>query len=160
MSHELFHDVTDRRPTQGKARGGTLFISILAHAAILIAVVVVPLMATDVLPTITDGLAEYAVPVDLPPPVAVQRPQTRTPAVTPTNVANVAPVEPPDAIVAEAPIENALVCAGCVVGPALPNAVLDSIGSRVDPVLPPPPPAPVAPKIIRATAGLIVELSI
>ena len=50
MSHELFHAVNDRRPRAGRATGGTLSVSILAHALIFAAVIVVPLLATDVLP--------------------------------------------------------------------------------------------------------------
>ena len=50
QSHELFHDVTDTRPRAGRAAGGTLAVSIVAHALILAAVIVVPLLATDTLP--------------------------------------------------------------------------------------------------------------
>jgi len=151
MSHELFHDVTDARPRQGRARGGTLLVSIVAHVLILGAVIVVPLFASDVLPTIADGLEAYAVPVELPTPVAVQRPPTRTQADAPTNInANVAPVEPPDAITDEAPIDNALVCDVCPVGQTSHDGVPLAIGQPVVAAPEPPPPSP--PKIIRATA--------
>ena len=53
-SHELFHDVTDTRPRAGRATGGTLAVSIVAHALILAAVIVVPLLATDTLPDLAD----------------------------------------------------------------------------------------------------------
>ena len=66
-SHELFHDVTDTRPRAGRAAGGTLAVSILAHALILAAVVVVPLLATDTLPTLVDSVGVFR-PDELPPP--------------------------------------------------------------------------------------------
>ena len=150
MSHELFHDVTDARPRQGKARGGTLFVSILAHVLILAAVVVVPLLAADVLPAIAEGGIEY-MPVVPPPPVSVERPHTRTQSATPTNIsANRAPVEPPDAITDEAPLANALVCDVCPVGQTSHDGVPLAIGQPVVAAPEPPPPSP--PKIIRATA--------
>jgi protein TonB len=151
MSHELFHDVTDRRPTQGKARGGTLFISIFAHALILSAVVVVPLLATDVLPVISDGLTPYVVPVVPPPPVAVAPAQHRTQAATPIADRNLAPVEPSDHVGPEPTPDNALICEGCVVGAAPAVGVIGSIGEPVSTQVAPPPPPP-QPKIIRATA--------
>jgi protein TonB len=153
MSHELFHDVTDRRATQGKARGGTLFVSIVAHALIITAVVVVPLFATDVLPLIADGgLTPYVVPVVPPPPVVVAPAQERTHTATPTAKPNIAPVEASDHPGPEPTPDNALVCGGCVVGPAPTDGVIGSIGIPVSQVAPPPPPPPVTQKIIRATA--------
>ena len=150
MSHELFHDVSDARPRQGKARGGTLFVSIVAHVLILAAVVVVPLLAADVLPAITGGGLEY-VPVVPPPQVTVERPQTRTQSTTPSNHANVAPVEASDTIAEEAPSANALVCDVCTVGQPSHDGVPLGIGAPVV-ASPEPPLPPVTPKIIRATA--------
>ena len=151
MSHELFHDVTDARPRQGKTRGGTLFVSIVAHVLILAAVVVVPLLAADVLPAITGGGLEY-VPVVPPPQVTVARPPTRTQAAaTPTNITTVAPVEPPDAITDETPSANALVCDVCPVGQTSHDGVPLAIGQPVV-AAPEPPQPPPPPKIIRATA--------
>ena len=152
MSHELFHDVTDARPRAGRARGGTLFVSIFAHAVVLAAVVVVPLVATGVLPAVADdGLPAYSVPVVPLPPVAVQPATARTQSATPAADRNIAPVEPFDHIAAEPAPENAIVCSECVVGPASPEGVLDSIGERVAAVVTPPPPPPPA-KPVRATA--------
>src|SRR5687768_11431293 len=58
-SHELFHDVTDARPRTGRATGGTLAVSIVAHALILAAVIVVPLLATDTLPDLVDPVSAF-----------------------------------------------------------------------------------------------------
>ena len=59
-SHELFHDVTDTRPRAGRATGGTLAVSIVAHALILAAVIVVPLLATDTLPKLVDTVGVFS----------------------------------------------------------------------------------------------------
>lgn len=153
MSHELFHAVNNRRPRAGRATGGTLFVSILAHALIFAAVIVVPLLATDVLPAVADGgLEPYAVPVVPPPPVAVTPPTPRTQAETATTARNVAPVEASDHIAPEATPENALVCSECVVGPPSGDGLIGGLGDRIGSVVdvPPPPAPPVRP--LRATA--------
>ena len=78
-SHELFHDVTDTRPRAGRAAGGTLAVSILAHALILAAVIVVPLLATDTLPDLVDSVDVFrpdALPPPEPPAPAINRTTT------------------------------------------------------------------------------------
>src|SRR5688572_6284379 len=102
MSQDLFHDVTDRRPSATGAQGGTLAVSIVAHALVLAAVIVVPLLATDALPMPSKAIDAFigdAPPPPLPPPPAV----ARTHAVAPESRPDVAPVEPPDTIAAEVP---------------------------------------------------------
>ena len=101
-SHELFHDVTDTRPRAGRAAGGTLAVSILAHALILAAVIVVPLLATDTLPTLVDSVGVFR-PVEPPPPDPPAPAIKRTTAAPQPNEQNRAPVEPPDEIVDEQP---------------------------------------------------------
>ena len=115
-SHELFHDVTDTRPRAGRATGGTLAVSIVAHALILAAVIVVPLLATDTLPDLVDTVGVFrpdALPPPDPPAPAINRTTT---AAKPTQ-GNVAPVEPPDEIVDEQPRAPPVECADCVVDP-------------------------------------------
>ena len=101
MSHELFHQVTDRRPRAAGATGGTLLLSILAHAAILTAVVVAPLMATGVLtPPSIDSVPVFRRDV-LPPPDPPAPKITRTLTTDATPIRNVAPVEAHDQIIDE-----------------------------------------------------------
>jgi protein TonB len=101
-SHDLFRDVTDIRPRAGRATGGTLAVSIVAHALILAAVIVVPLLATDALPALADSVDAFR--HDAPPPPAPPAPAvTRTRAANPQATRNAAPVEPPDAIRVEGP---------------------------------------------------------
>ena len=115
-SHELFHDVTDTRPRAGRAAGGTLAVSIVAHALILAAVIVVPLLATDTLPDLVDTVGAFRPEPLLPPdpPRAGHHPHTRGGE---ADAEDVAPVEPPDEIVDKQPHVPPVECADCVVDP-------------------------------------------
>lgn len=151
MSHELFHDVTETRPRASRATGGTLAVSIVAHALILAAVIVVPLLATDSLPRLADPVGTFR-PDALPPPHAPAPAITRTRAANPQVTRNAAPVEPPDEIRAEVvhqPSPNYSVG----VDPStagVPDGVIGSTGALVP--QPPPPPAPVPPRPVRLSA--------
>jgi periplasmic protein TonB len=150
-SHELFHDVTERRPRGSRATGGTLAVSIVAHALILAAVIVVPLLATDTLPKLTDSVifTTDAAPPPAPPPPVVNR-TTTTAKPTPGNVA---PVEPPDQIVDEDLRPSSVECAGCVVDPDAVTAFFGPEGGTGPGVpQPPSPPPPVPQKPVRVTA--------
>jgi hypothetical protein len=50
MTHGCFYDVTESSITLGGKRGYTVPLSISVHAAILAALIVIPLMAVDALP--------------------------------------------------------------------------------------------------------------
>jgi protein TonB len=151
-SHELFHDVTDTRPRAGRATGGTLAVSIAAHALILAAVIVVPLLATGTLPDVIDSVGAFR--PDLPLPDVPPRPvvnRTTTPTATAID-RNVAPVEPPDEIVDERLPASIVECAGCVVDPKAVTAVFGPDGGT-GPAAPQPPPPPAPPaKPVRLSA--------
>jgi periplasmic protein TonB len=151
MSHELFRDVTDTRPRANRAAGGTLAVSIVAHALILAAVIVVPLLATDALPTPDDIVTAYVRDALPPLPAAPSTPR-RTPAATPTPATNPIPRDIPDEIPAEVPHPPA---GDFTVGVAHPtgDGGLGIIGGTdVDVPQPPSPPPPVAPKPVRLSA--------
>jgi protein TonB len=151
-SHELFHDVTDTRPRAGRAAGGTLAVSILAHALILAAVIVVPLLATDTLPTLVDSVGVFR-PDELPPADPPAPAIKRTTASPQPNEQNRAPVEPPDEIVDEQPRASSVECTDCVLDPTADRDIIGVIGSTGDGVpQPPPPPPPVPQKPVRVTA--------
>lgn len=149
MSHELFRDVTEIRSRANAAAGGTLALSIIAHALILAAVIVVPLFATGTLPTPDDVVSAYV--RDAPPPPAPPAPAVRrTPTSTPTPSPNHIPTEAPNTIGVEQTRATAPPCPGCVVDPTAVNAFFGVEGGT-GPVLPdPPPPAP--PKPVRLSA--------
>jgi len=150
-SHELFHDVTDTRPRAGRAAGSTLAVSILAHALILAAVIVVPLLATDTLPTLVDSVGVFR-PDDLPPPDPPAPAIRRTTAAPDPNEQNRAPVESPDEILDKQPRE-AFECPGCDVDEKADPDIIGVIGSTGAGIpQPPPPPPPVPQKPVRVTA--------
>lgn len=152
MSHELFHDVTERRPRGSRATGGTLAVSIVAHAAILAAVIVVPLLATDALPDLADTVGVFRPDAPLPP----EPPRAaiaRTTSTTQPTQRNVAPVEPPDDIVDEVLREPQPDYAMSVVGPIGDSGISGLIGGTDDGIPEPPSPPPPAPqKPVRVTA--------
>lgn len=146
MSHELFHDVTDTRPRAGRATGGTVAVSIVAHALILAAVIVVPLLATDTLPALADPLGSF-IPVAPPPPPAPAPAMNRTRSTSPAPSPDVAPVTPPDEIVAEVVRQPAGdLTIGDVISTPTDDigGVLDGTGPAVHAPQPPLPPAPPA----------------
>jgi periplasmic protein TonB len=151
-SHDLFRDVTDTRPRAGRAGGGTPAVSIVAHALMLAAVVVVPLLATDTLPDLAESVGVFRPPDALPPPAPPPPAVTRTTSTTSTTRQNVAPVEPPNAIVDEPPRQPPIECSGCVVDPTAERDLIGVIGST-GPEVPQPPPPPTPPaKPVRLSA--------
>jgi protein TonB len=151
MSHELFRDVTDTRPRANRAAGGTLAVSIVAHALVLTAVIVVPLFATDALPVpdVIDVFVRAAPPPPVPPAPAV----TRTASDAPRTDPNRAPVEAPEAIIDPLPHEPVIECVGCVVDPTAAANVVGVTGGTGDAVpQPPTPPPPPPQKPVRLSA--------
>jgi periplasmic protein TonB len=160
MSHDLFTDVVSPTVRVRSSSRYTLFVSVVVHALVVAAVVIVPLMASGVLPQVSgDPINEYVMPVDLPPrPPAPQPPQ-------PVRVAelvnpNAAPIKSPDGITDEVPRPPAnpsdATIGGIELGPASSNAFGSgpNLGTAVaipDPPAPPQPQKPVRP------GGLIRE---
>jgi protein TonB len=150
-SHELFHDVTDRRQRASRATGGTLAVSIAAHALILAAVIVVPLLATNTLPDLADSVGAFR--PDAPPPPDPPRPiVNRTTPVANATDRNVAPVEPNDEIIPEQPHASSVECAGCVVDPTGDVSIIGVIGGTGEGIPQPPPPPPPPAKPVRLSA--------
>ena len=152
MSHELFHQVTDRRPRATGATGGTLLLSILAHAAILTAVVVAPLMATGALPTPSidsiDVFQRDALPPQDPPAPRI----TRTLPGDVTPIRNVAPVEAHDQILDEV-VRPPVADYSIGVVPSTSGGNVAGIDGGVDGGVPqPPPPPPTPPQPIRVSS--------
>ncbi len=77
MSPDLFRQIVDARPSVPARRLSALPISILVHALVLAALVVIPLLASDVLP-IVRGEDVLVMPIVLVPvPPAIPAPITR-----------------------------------------------------------------------------------
>jgi protein TonB len=149
----------------------TLGASILAHVAIIGALVVVPLMYfTDQLPQPPDMLAFVVAstppppPPPPPPPVAPQQPRPVKQQVAPTPVAQPvaappAPVEAPSEITAPAaaPLADVPVRELAGLEGGIAGGVPGGVAGGVMPAPPPPPPPPPAPAKPIRIGGAIAE---
>ncbi len=98
---ELFRQVSDPRPSVRSHRFSALPVSIGVHVVALLAVVVIPLLASDSLPAVRGSRIDWT-PVVLPsapppPPTPVARAAAPPPVANPDG----APVEPPSGITRE-----------------------------------------------------------
>jgi protein TonB len=149
MPRDLFDDVVHPAAGLGSRRWYTLPLSLIFHTALLAALVIVPLMAADVLPSPSRMMADLVMtpvaptPPQPPPARAMSRPAAMT-----SNAA-AAPVEAPSGIARETGLvvepENAAGVEGGV-----PDGVVGSVVSGLPETAPPPPPA--AP--IRISQGI------
>src|SRR5918912_5651 len=92
----MFGDVVDPSIKVGSQAWYTVPLSIAAHVILFAAVIIIPLMATDVLPTPQTMMAFAA-----PPPPAPAAPTPKAP--TPVTNPNAAPTEAPKEITPEVP---------------------------------------------------------
>ena len=73
MPHEMFSDVVDPSIKLGSRKWYTVPLSIAVHTVLIAAVIIIPLMATDVLPPIPTMVAFVtAAPPPPPPPPPVR----------------------------------------------------------------------------------------
>ncbi|MBL8137108.1 MAG: energy transducer TonB [Acidobacteria bacterium] len=135
MARDLFGDVT--RPFNGVGARSRLTVplSIAAHSAAVVALVVVPLLATDALPALREGIS-YTTVTPVVPPEPPRPRVARPPDVAMADPA-AAPLVAPDQIAAEPawqrdPIATDDWGAGVITG----------LESGSDVLAPPPPPAP------------------
>jgi periplasmic protein TonB len=150
MPHDLFGDVVARPPSTRSHRSSVVIFSIVAHAAAIVALVIVPLFAADTLPTprrvIDYFLQDEILPVVVPP---VPHPTTTahreqppsSPAVTPGTRP---PIDAPNGISPENPSTTG----SANVGPGAPSiGVVEGPPSeglwRTEPPPAPPPQQPI-----------------
>ena len=143
MARDIFSDVVRPSVQLGPRAWYTLPLSITAHAAIAAVVIVIPLMATDVVPAPASlGVFVTSPPPPVPPPPPPAAASTpRQPAQLPVD-ANVVLTEPSEKLIEEAPTPTV---PGVPGGIGVPTGVLDSTGPI--PTVPaiPLPAAPVQP---------------
>jgi len=104
----MFGDVVDPSIKVGSQKWYTVPLSIAAHVFIFAAIIIIPLMATDVLPTPPSMMAFVAsAPPPPPPPPPPPAPAVAQPKVIP-QVANpnAAPVEAPKEIKPEVSVPS------------------------------------------------------
>jgi periplasmic protein TonB len=99
MARDLFGDVT--RPFNGVGARSRLTVplSIAAHTAAVVAIVVVPLLATDALPALREGISYTTITPVVPP--EPPRPRVTRPPDAPMANPDAAPLAAPDQITAE-----------------------------------------------------------
>lgn len=153
MPRDLFGDVT--RPFNGAGARSryTVPLSLLAHTALVVAVVVVPLVAADALPALASHITfESVTPVVPPEP---PRPPVARPAeVTPMEVdPNAAPLDAPEGVARETGYEG--VSCGSPGVPACEGvSTADALGVHgFSETLEPPPPPPQDPTPRKVQVG-------
>jgi protein TonB len=145
VPREIFGEVVNPAPRLGPQSRYTLPLSIAAHAAIAAVVVIVPLMATDMMPTprsVVGAFTASAKLPDPPPPPAARAGAAKAP---PTPVqASAAPIDAPASIGVEPETTGTVVGDPNGVVGGLPNGVG---GAGLLPDVPsiPAPPAPARP---------------
>jgi periplasmic protein TonB len=153
MPRDLFGDVVRPARGIGSRKWYTLPLSLLLHTVVLTVVIVVPLMATGVLPMPTRGAIEWteimpAVPAAIP--VAPQPRAATTPTLADVNP-NIAPIDAPDGVQEETGLVPAEPTSAGVEG-GLPVALEGGGAASLAVIEPPPPPAVPAP--IKVSSGI------
>jgi protein TonB len=137
----MFGDIVDPSITLGTRRWYTVPLSLVIHTAAIVGVIVIPLVATDVLPDPRQMISAFAVtpPPPSPPPAAPRATSQPAPAVVVNPDA--APVAAPAAIAPEVPVDTRFETIATGTG-----VIPGSVASNIPGALPaPPPPQPAAP---------------
>jgi protein TonB len=142
----MFGDVVDPSIKVGSQKWYTVPLSIIAHVVLFGAVIIIPLMATDVLPTPPSMMAFVGAP-PTPPPPPPPPPSAAPPPKTPQPIANpnAAPIEAPKQIVPETPSVGVSEGVPGGVEGGVPGGVMGGVVGGLPEAPPPPPPPPQAP---------------
>ena len=145
MPRDMFGDVVDPSIKVGSQKWYTVPLSIAAHVFIFGAIIIIPLMATDVLPTPPSMMAFVAsAPPPPPPPPPPPAPAVAQPKVVPVSNPTAAPVEAPKEIKPEVIVPSVSEGTGGVEG-GVPGGVVGGVVGGLPEAPPPPPPPPSAP---------------
>jgi protein TonB len=150
MPHDLFDEVVVRPSSTGSHRSSVVVVSLIGHAIALVALLIVPLLATDTLPT-PRRVVDYFLPTDIMPIVVpvVPRPATPgrhqdQPAQAPAAMPGApAPLDAPSGITSEDPSAIGSNTVGSGAPPV--GAVEGPPSEGLWRAEPPPPPVPQAP---------------
>lgn len=151
MPREIFGSVSDPSVRGTRRKWSTVVLSFTAHAVGLMLLVVVPLMATGVLPVPKSGPMVLAVqPIVVPaPPPPIRRDAPQAPA----NV-DAAPVVAPDGIPPEPPLPDSVEN-----GATRYDGVVGGVDTKGIEEFVPPPPAPAPPPEPLHIGGTIKQPS-
>jgi periplasmic protein TonB len=149
MPRELFRDVVSPHVRVQTGSRYTMLLSVVAHVLIVAAVIIVPLMATGVMPPLASDDLPFILAAPTPAPPPLPTPPAAATAPAPVVNPNAAPTAVPDEIRPELPrpvagtdvVDGAVPILGPPPGGFGPGV---NVGRDVSPV-PPPPPTPQAP---------------
>lgn len=143
MPREIFGEVANPTRRLGSQSRYTVPVSIAVHVAIAAGVVIVPLMATDVVPTprtMMGAFTEAQPAPPPPPPPAAQPSPARTSKPMPVS-SDAAPIDAPSTIEPEPATTSSVVGEPGGVEGGIPGGVIGSVGVVPDiPAVPAPPP--------------------
>ena len=146
MPRDMFGDVVDPSIKVGSQKWYTVPLSIAAHVFVFAAIIIIPLMATDVLPTPPSMMAFVASPPPPPPPPPPPAPAVAQPKVQPVQVnPNAAPIEAPKEIKPEVSVPSVGEGVPGGVEGGVPGGVIGGVVGGLPSAPPPPPPPPTAP---------------
>ena len=97
----MFGDVVDPSITVGNRQGTAVLLTVLLEAALMSAIVVVPLVAVDVLPTPREAIGAFVAQPATPEPPPAPRPAAPPSETRPQVNPDAAPIEPPRTIAPE-----------------------------------------------------------
>jgi periplasmic protein TonB len=159
MSPDLFRQIVEARPSAPASRLSALPVSIFVHALVLAALVVIPLLASDVLPMVR-GTDYMTMPIVVAPrPPTIPTPAPARPVVADLSNPDAAPLESPTGISRERMIQT-----DPLLETTAPNRVGEVPGSGVpggDPganLDAPPPPRPTGPVRLSSTMKAPVKI--
>ncbi len=140
MARDLFGEISDPSVRVESRKWYTVPLSLAIHTLVLFIVIVIPLMATGVLPVPASGpLLMPVAPVSPPAPPPMRR---AAPDAAPASNVNVAPVVAPDAIAPEIDLQAGFEGAVPGVSDVPGGGVIDGVGVVVGP----PPPVAAGPQ--------------
>src|SRR5262245_21315664 len=142
----MFGDVVESSIKVGSQKWYTVPLSVAAHVFIFAAIIIIPLMATDVLPTPPSMMAFVAAaPPPPPPPPPPPAPAVAQPEVVPVSNPTAGPVEAPREIKPEFSVPSVGEGVPGGVEGGVPGGVMGGVVGGLPEAPPPPPPPPQAP---------------
>jgi len=156
MPRDMFGDLVSRKPSIRSRRAPLVVVSVLTHALVVFALVVLSLVATEALPSPREAIEFFDTSVhmaDPPPPPPRNTPgELSQPDIPPVDP-NAAPTVAPEGIAPESGIEHDVITAppvGLVIGTS--SSAPEGFGWRETEPAKPPAPPPAGP--VRLHSGI------
>jgi protein TonB len=142
VPRDMFGDIVDPRVKVGSRKWYTVPLSIMVHTVLIGAIMILPLMASDILPTPT-AMATFVAASPPPPPPPPPTPVQAARLPTPQDEVNpqAAPVQAPKVITPETELDTGARSAVAIVDAGTLDGLADRTFGRQE-VVPPPPVSP------------------